>query len=43
MKVALAAAIAMTLVIGVYPRALFELAESSARTLGAAAITATRR
>jgi NADH-quinone oxidoreductase subunit N len=43
MKVALAAAIAMTLVLGVYPRALFELAESSARTLGAAAITAARR
>jgi hypothetical protein len=32
-----------TLVLGLYPRLLFELAESSARTLGVAPITASIR
>jgi NADH-quinone oxidoreductase subunit N len=36
--VALAVAVAMTLVLGVYPRLLFELAESSAKTLGVAGL-----
>jgi NADH-quinone oxidoreductase subunit N len=42
LNVALAVAIVATLLIGVYPRMLFELAETSARTLGAAAPVATR-
>ena len=37
--VALAVAVIATIVLGVYPRLLFEFAEASARTLGAAAIT----
>jgi len=37
---ALGIAVAATLLLGVYPRLLFEAAEASARTLGAAAITA---
>jgi NADH-quinone oxidoreductase subunit N len=37
--VALGVAVIGTIVLGVYPRLLFELAEMSARTLGAAAIT----
>jgi NADH-quinone oxidoreductase subunit N len=41
--VALGVAVAGTLVFGVYPRLLFELAEMSARTLGVAAITAALR
>jgi NADH-quinone oxidoreductase subunit N len=41
--VALGLAVAGTLVFGVYPRLLFELAEMSARTLGVAAITAALR
>jgi NADH-quinone oxidoreductase subunit N len=40
---ALALAVVATLVLGVYPRPLFEFAEASARTLGAAAMTATLR
>jgi len=39
----LAIAVAATLVIGVYPRLLFEVAEASARTLGAGRATATLR
>ncbi|HEY7288357.1 MAG TPA: NADH-quinone oxidoreductase subunit N [Vicinamibacterales bacterium] len=41
--VALAVAIAATLVLGVYPRLLFEVADASARTLGVAGLTATLR
>ena len=37
--IALAVAVIATIALGVYPRLLFELAEASARTLGAAAIT----
>jgi NADH-quinone oxidoreductase subunit N len=40
---ALAVALVGTLVLGVYPRLLFELAEMSARTLGVAAVTAAIR
>ncbi len=40
---ALAVAVAMTLVIGVYPRLLFELADISARTLGAAGVITAAR
>jgi NADH-quinone oxidoreductase subunit N len=43
LAVALGVAVAGTLVFGVYPRLLFELAEASARTLGVAAITAALR
>jgi NADH-quinone oxidoreductase subunit N len=44
LAVALAVAIVATLVLGVYPRLLFELAEASARTLGSApAVTASAR
>ena len=39
----LGVAVLGTLVLGVYPRLLFELAELSARTLGAAGITAALR
>jgi NADH-quinone oxidoreductase subunit N len=39
----LAGALAATLVLGLYPRLLFEVAESSARTLGAAGISAALR
>jgi NADH-quinone oxidoreductase subunit N len=39
----LALAVAATLVLGLYPRLLFEVAESSARTLGAAGISAALR
>jgi len=44
LALALAVAIVATLVLGVYPRLLFEVAEASARTLGVAAtaITALR-
>src|SRR5262245_35890537 len=41
--VVLAVAVAATLVLGVYPRVLFDVAEKSAQTLGAAGITATLR
>jgi hypothetical protein len=40
---ALGVAVLGTIVLGVYPRLLFELAELSARTLGVAAITAALR
>jgi len=43
LTIALGIAVAATLVIGVYPRLLFELADMSARTLGAAGITAALR
>jgi NADH:ubiquinone oxidoreductase subunit 2 (subunit N) len=39
----LAAAVVATLVLGVYPRLLFEVAEASARTLGAGGIAAVIR
>ncbi len=39
LALALAAAVVATLVLGVYPRLLFEVAEASARTLGVAAPT----
>jgi len=41
--VVLGLAVAGTLVIGIYPRLLFELAELSAKTLGAAGVTAALR
>ena len=40
---AVAVAVAATIVLGVYPRLLFELGEASAHTLGAAGVTATIR
>jgi NADH-quinone oxidoreductase subunit N len=43
LAVALGVAVLGTLVLGVYPRLLFEIAEASARTLGAAGITAALR
>ncbi len=43
LAVTLAATVIATLVIGVYPRLLFELAEASARTLGVAGIAAAIR
>ena len=43
LNVALAVAVAATLVLGVYPRLLFEVADASARTLGVAALNAARR
>ena len=43
LALALGIAVAGTLVLGVYPRLLFEVAEASARTLGAAAITTALR
>jgi NADH-quinone oxidoreductase subunit N len=43
MAVALAVAVAATLVLGVYPRLLFQVAEASARTLGATGILAALR
>jgi NADH-quinone oxidoreductase subunit N len=43
LTLALAIAVAATIVFGVYPRLLFELAEASARTLGAAGIAASVR
>jgi hypothetical protein len=39
----LGVAVAATLVLGVYPRLLFDAAEASARTLGAAGIAAAIR
>jgi len=41
--VVLGLAVAATLVLGVYPRLLFELADLSARTLGAGGVTAALR
>jgi NADH-quinone oxidoreductase subunit N len=43
LAVALAVAVAATLVLGVYPRLLFQVADASARTLGAAGIAAALR
>jgi NADH-quinone oxidoreductase subunit N len=43
LAVALAVAVVATLALGIYPRLLFEIAESSARTLGVAPITAAIR
>ena len=43
LTVALGVAVLGTLVLGVYPRLLFEIAEASARTLGVAGITAALR
>jgi NADH-quinone oxidoreductase subunit N len=43
LTLALAIAVAATIVLGVYPRLLFELAEAAARSLGAAGIAATLR
>jgi NADH:ubiquinone oxidoreductase subunit 2 (subunit N) len=43
LAVVLGVAVAATLVLGVYPRLLFELADVSARTLGAAGVTAALR
>jgi NADH-quinone oxidoreductase subunit N len=40
---AVAIAVVGTLLLGVYPRALFDLAEASARTLGAVGLSATLR
>ena len=41
--IVLAVAVAATLVLGVYPRLLFEVADASARTLGVAGISAAIR
>jgi NADH-quinone oxidoreductase subunit N len=43
MAIVLAVAVAATLVLGIYPRLLFEAADASARTLGAAAVAAALR
>ncbi len=43
LAVVLGVAVAATLVLGVYPRLLFELADASARTLGAAGVTTSLR
>jgi len=43
LTLALAIAVAATIVLGVYPRLLFELADASARSLGAAGIAASVR
>src|SRR5579864_1702025 len=43
LTLALAVAVAATIVLGVYPRLLFDLAAASARSLGAAGIAATLR
>jgi NADH-quinone oxidoreductase subunit N len=43
LAVVLAVAVAGTIVIGVYPRLLFELGEASARTLGVSGISAASR
>jgi NADH-quinone oxidoreductase subunit N len=43
LALALGVAVLATLALGVYPRLLFELADASARTLGAAGIVATMR
>src|SRR5262245_36676968 len=42
LAIALGVAVVATLVLGVYPRQLFEVAEASAKTLGAAVMTAMR-
>jgi NADH-quinone oxidoreductase subunit N len=43
LAIALGVAVAATIVLGIYPRLLFEVAEASARTLGAAGLTAAIR
>jgi NADH-quinone oxidoreductase subunit N len=43
LSLALAVAVVATLVLGIYPRVLFELAESSARTLGTTGVAAAVR
>ena len=43
LALAMAVAVAATIFLGVYPRLLFELAEASARTLGATALLAAIR
>jgi NADH-quinone oxidoreductase subunit N len=43
LALALAVAVVATLVLGVYPRLLFEVAEASAKTLGVATVTAALR
>ena len=43
LNLALAIAVAATLVLGLYPRLLFEVADASAKTLGVAGLTATLR
>jgi NADH-quinone oxidoreductase subunit N len=43
MALALGVAVVATLLLGVYPRPLFEFAEASARTLGVSTITQTTR
>jgi len=40
LTIGLVVAVAMTLVLGVYPRLLFELADLSAKSLGAAGVIA---
>ena len=41
LTLALGVAVVATIVLGIYPRLLFEVAEASARTLGAAAASST--
>jgi NADH-quinone oxidoreductase subunit N len=41
--IVLGLAVAATLVLGIYPRLLFEVADASARTLGVAGISASAR
>ena len=43
LKIALAISVVATLALGMYPRALFEIADASARTLGVAAFTSASR
>jgi NADH-quinone oxidoreductase subunit N len=43
LALALGVAVAATLVLGIYPRQLFEIAEASAKTIGAAVATAALR
>ena len=43
LAIAVGAAVVATIVLGVYPRLLFDVAEASARTLGAAGLAATLR
>jgi NADH-quinone oxidoreductase subunit N len=43
LAVVLGLAVAATLVLGIYPRLLFELADASARTLGVAGVSAAVR
>jgi len=43
LAVAVGVAVIATIVLGVYPRLLFDVADASARTLGAAGVAATLR